>query len=257
MKKMIFMIIELVFFIWFLLPFLLKGIINVGNLFGMCAMAFAFFLTFWNQKLQENLIRWRENNLFFYGEWVVRVGFVLVLLLFVISAGRIAAASYEKAPAKTPVVVLGCKVNGEQASRILAERIDAAYDYLSKDTEAVCILSGGQGADEGISEALCMYRALTKRGIQPERLILEDASTSTKENMAYSKAICEKEGIGDAVVIITSEFHEYRARLLAKEQGFTTYAYGASTDLFYFPTYFLREVLGVSYMSVRDMIFRK
>ena len=254
MKKMIFIIIELVFFIWFLLPFLLKRIINVGNLCGMCAMAAAFSITIGGQKLQELLARWRKQKFFFYGEWAVRILFVLILVLMVVSAVKIAVAGYEKAPPGTPVVVLGCKVNGETASTVLAERIDAAYDYLSKDMDAVCILSGGQGEDEGISEALCMYRVLTKRGVDKERLILEDASTSTKENMLYSKEICEREGLGNKIVIITSEFHEYRARLLAKEQGFTTYAYGASRNLLYFPTYFLREVLGISYMSLRALI---
>lgn len=250
MKKVILLSVELVFLIWFFLPFLLKRVINVGNLFGMCATIFALVMTLWNERVQELLMKWREYKLFFYGEWAVRSGAVLILLLLVVSAGKIAVAGYEKAPAGTPVLVLGCKVNGEKPSTILEERIDAAYDYLSKDEDAVCILSGGKGIDEGISEALCMYHGLTKRGIAKERLILEDASTSTKENMEYSKAICVEEGIGNKVVIITSEFHEYRARLLAKEQGFTTYAYGASTNLLYFPTYFLREVLGVLYMSV-------
>lgn len=97
-----------------------------------------------------------------------------------------------------------------------------------------------------------MYQYLINRGIEEKRLIQEERSTSTEENLKFSKEICEEEGLGDSVVIITSEFHEYRASQLAEELGFTVYTYGASTNLLYFPTYFLREVLGVSYFWLRD-----
>ena len=192
---------------------------------------------------------------FCIAEWVVRIAAVAVCLLLAVSAVRIAAAGYKKAPdPATPVIVLGCKVKGTRPSRILQERLDAADAYLSTHPEASCVLSGGQGADEEISEASCMYAYLREKGIEENRLILEDRSVSTAENMAFSRQIFEARGMGEKAVIITSEFHEYRARMLAEACGFTTYAYGASTDLLYFPTYFLREVLGVSYYTVRDVV---
>ena len=103
MKKVILLSVELVFLIWFFLPFLLKRVINVGNLFGMCATIFALVMTLWNERVQELLMKWREYKLFFYGEWAVRSGAVLILLLLVVSAGKIAVAGYEKADRKSVV----------------------------------------------------------------------------------------------------------------------------------------------------------
>lgn len=256
MKRNIFIVIEAVFLIWFFLPLILKRIINVGNMAGMCVMGVALIHTIWKEKIEAVLGGLREYRAFCYSEWAVRIVAVLILLLLCLSAVRIAAASYKKAPSpETPVVVLGCRVIGERPSRILQERLDAAYTYLCGHPDAVCVLSGGQGADEEVSEAACMYEYLVAKGIARERLIQENMSTSTEENMKFSKKIFEEQDLGDEAVIITSEFHEYRARLLAGECGFKTYAYGASTDLLYFPTYFLREVLGVSYFWVRDHLW--
>ena len=84
---------------------------------------------------------------------------VVVCLLLAVSAVRIAAAGYKKAPdPATPVIVLGCKVKGTRPSRILQERLDAADAYLSTHPDTSCVLSGGQGADEEISEGFLYVR---------------------------------------------------------------------------------------------------
>ena len=64
---------------------------------------------------------------------------------------------------ETVMIVLGCGVNGDRPSLMLTERLDAACDYLNTHEEVVCILSGGQGKGENISEAECMYRYLTEK----------------------------------------------------------------------------------------------
>ena len=93
------------------------------------------------------------------------------------------------------MIVLGCGVNGDRPSLMLTERLDAAYDYLNTHEEVVCILSGGQGKGENISEAECMYRSLTEKGIARDRLYKEDRSTSTRENLLYSKKIIEEKNL--------------------------------------------------------------
>ena len=84
------------------------------------------------------------------------------------------------------IVVLGAKVNGTEPSISLSDRITAAYDYLTENPGVIAILSGGQGSDEGISEAECMFRKLTAMGIDKNRLWLEDKATSTWENLNFS-----------------------------------------------------------------------
>ncbi len=146
------------------------------------------------------------------------------------------------------IVVLGAKVNGTAPSQILQQRIDAAFAYLTEHPDAVAVLSGGQGSDEGISEAQCMFEGLTEMGIAADRLWLEETSTSTWENIRLSLALIEEKSGSrpEALGLVTSEFHLLRAGLFAKECGVETLGIPAKTDNFlHFCNYFLREIAGV------------
>lgn len=154
-------------------------------------------------------------------------------------------------PQNTTAVVLGCSVKGTKPSRILEERIDAAYDYLSVNKDAVCILSGGRGPGEDITEAQCMYEVLTKRGISENRLILEERSTTTEENLKYTGEILKDRGLDMTVTLVTSEFHEYRANQMAARLGMKSYSTPAHTFFVYFPTYYVRELYGILYYELR------
>ncbi len=154
----------------------------------------------------------------------------------------------------TPVVVLGCHVKGEKPSRILGERIDAAYAYLESHPQAIAVLSGGQGADEDISEAECMYRELTARGIAGERLFKEESSVNTPTNLRHSGEILE-EALGTdgtwnetrMVALVTSEFHCYRGCLHAKQEGLHPVAFASKTAMPYVIPFYLREIVAVVY----------
>lgn len=146
---------------------------------------------------------------------------------------------------ETVMIVLGCGVNGDRPSLMLTERLDAAYDYLNTHEEVVCILSGGQGKGENISEAECMYRYLTEKGIAQNRLYKEDRSTSTRENLLYSKKIIEEKNLDPQVIIVTNEFHEYRASVIAEHTGVKPSAVCGQTAWWLLPTYYLRELYGI------------
>lgn len=114
-------------------------------------------------------------------------------------------------------IVLGCKVNGDKPSTALRYRIEAAAQYLTENPQTLAIASGGKGADEGISEASCIRQELIAAGIAEERILLEDHSTSTMENIHYSRELIRD---ADAcVVMITSNYHVYRSMELAKRAG--------------------------------------
>lgn len=174
---------------------------------------------------------------------------LLTLVLMTFTGVRIVKAAAEQPDADCRyIVVLGAKVNGTVPSDNLRCRIDAAYDYLIAHPETVAVLSGGQGSDEVISEAQCMYNALAERGIDPQRLWLEENATSTWENITFSlDLIQEKTGKRpETVGLVTSEFHLYRAGLFAADCGVTAVGIPAKTEdraeLVY---YFLREIAGV------------
>ncbi|MDO5456603.1 MAG: YdcF family protein [Eubacteriales bacterium] len=92
-------------------------------------------------------------------------------------------------PAGASVIVPGCQINGEEPSRTLRSRLEAARHYMEAHPDCLCVLSGGQGQDETMSEALCMYKWMTSQGIPAERLLLEDRSTTTLENLSFSAAL--------------------------------------------------------------------
>lgn len=124
-------------------------------------------------------------------------------------------------------IILGAKVNGETPSLSLQYRLDAALDYAKLYPHVNLILSGGQGAGEHISEAEAMKRFLVEHGIQEERLLLENMSTSTYENIRYSM---EKiPGSIEQLTIITSDYHLARSQRIAKGLGLKSDVVAAET----------------------------
>lgn len=139
------------------------------------------------------------------------------------------------------VIILGCQVRGEEPSVMLKNRLDAALEVLRENPEAVCIASGGKGDRENISEAECMRRYLIANGIEDERIFTEDKSASTEENLAFSREIFGNLGISDNIMIVTSEFHQYRAAIYAKKNGLQTGAHSAKTPVLNLLNYWVRE----------------
>lgn len=146
------------------------------------------------------------------------------------------------------IVVLGAKVRHDGPSVSLWDRIYGAYAYLQANPETVAIVSGGQGADEPITEAQAMYDELVKLGISPERLWLESQATNTRENLAYSlELIQEKTGSRpEKIGVVSSEYHMLRSKLVAKQCGVEAVGIPApTTRIGQKINHFMREVAGV------------
>lgn len=183
------------------------------------------------------------------------IGMLLVLAVFLglclmtVTASRIANAQTGTPDGEVAyILVLGAKVNGETPSDNLQCRIEAACDYLLAHPDTVAILSGGQGSDEAVSEAECMFRCLTAMGIDESRLWLEENATSTWENITFSMDLIEeKTGLRpETVGLVTSEFHLYRAGLFAADCGVEIVGIPGKTEKkSEYIYYFLREIAGV------------
>ncbi len=230
-------------FLIFLAP-VFTGIINIGNGAGMFVCAVLFFLSaFWGRIFP--VIK-AHKPLRIISIAIVIIAALLIILAAVISAFMISAAN---SPPKgnTTVIILGCKVRGKTPSLMLMQRIMTAKRYLEKDPDAMCVVSGGQGDDELISEAECMKRVLMENGISEDRIIMEERSTSTDENIRFSLEKMKELGISGSVTIVTNEFHQLRAKMIAESYGLESYSLSAPTTKYLLPTYWLREWFGVCY----------
>lgn len=223
----------------FLVP-IFEDVFNIATIIGIIGGIIPLMLGFlWNtvnRKLSYII-------LIVYG-----VGFVITLaaMLGVYFAGR------TKASTQNVIIVLGCRIKGDRPSLSLIKRVDIATDFLNSNPKSVAILSGGQGADENLSEALCMHNMLAKKGIDKSRLIMEDKSTNTDENIRFSLKLIEDFGFSKNAAIATSEYHQLRAKMICKRYGITAYAQSSKTKLTILPTFLLREILGI----VKELIIK-
>ena len=161
---------------------------------------------------------------------------------YVIAQGRSDELSSDDAP--TFVVVLGAQIHGDQPSRTLRERLDLALDYLNRNPDAVCIVSGGQGSDERQTEASVMKAWLVRHGVDAARVMEESEASNTRENLIYSERLAAQAGADTSrVLIITSEFHLCRAKYLARRLGMEPSGLGSrTTPWILMVNYAVREV---------------
>ena len=137
------------------------------------------------------------------------------------------------------VIVLGAQVHADKPSVVLKYRLDEAILYLNENPETVCIVAGGQGKNEPYSEAYGMAQYLMQNGIDKERILLEDQSKTTEENLRYSRKFLPEDA---EVGIITNDFHMFRALQIAQKQGLSDVCgIAADSTKFYLPNNMLRE----------------
>ena len=148
------------------------------------------------------------------------------------------------------ILVLGCQIRGDHITRSLKNRLDVSASYAVDNPDTTIIVSGGKGKGENTTEAYAMYNYLVNKGIDGSRIIQEDKSTDTSENMKYSVRYIDNT---DALVgIVTNNFHIARSRLLARHAGLeNTCGMPAESDHVLFINYMVREAVGI----VKDFVF--
>lgn len=140
------------------------------------------------------------------------------------------------------VIVLGAKVNNDQMSLSLYHRAKTALNYLIENPDSKVVVTGGQGLDESITEASAIEKFLIENGIDQKRILVEDTSTSTYENL---KNTYDLYSIKEAV-IVTNTFHSYRANYLASQLNMTTYPLNAKTPSSVKIKSYIREYLAIT-----------
>jgi uncharacterized SAM-binding protein YcdF (DUF218 family) len=157
---------------------------------------------------------------------------IIAVLQFIAVEYLIFSKGHSDPEVKTDyLIILGAGIKGEEISPALNERLNSGLQYLGKYTDTKVIVTGGQGRGEDISEAEAMKRFLVLKGIDEDRIIVEDKATSTMENFILSKEIIsEKSGENETVItFVTNSFHVMRAKMLADRNGFDAHAISAKT----------------------------
>ena len=183
---------------------------------------------------------------------LVWAGLAVFLTVFLAVEGILLAAGEQTPPGdSTVVIVLGAGVNGRTPSLTLQTRIEAAAAYLAEHPDTVAVLSGGQGPGEDITEAQAMRTALVGLGIPEERLLLEEKSTSTVENIAFSLEILAESGVDTAggIGIVTNDFHLFRALRIAEENDVNAVGIPAELPWWWLSAnYYVREFFALGKM---------
>ncbi len=193
---------------------------------------------------QKQLLRWIKA----WPKWmrIALYSITAICIIAVLIAEGICITYSVKRPnpGADYLIVLGAQVRGREPSYNLARRLDVAYDYLTENPDTRVILSGGKGTGEEVSEARAMADYLLERGIPSERMLLEDQSRNTDENIRFSREKADLEHA--SVVIATSNFHVFRGVMIAKKQGLTQVeGLGAEIMWFTVPNLYLREAIAI------------
>lgn len=239
--KQIVLIIGILILIIYALP-LAAGILNAGNIFGIGVGAILISLAKYGKRIID-LANTKARKQILAILCAIAIAGTSV---FAITLGSIVHTAYEK-PSNNPstLIILGCKVNGEQPSLQLYKRAIRGCEYMLDNPNAVAIVCGGKGTNEGISEAECIKKVLVDNGVDEDRIYLEDQSTSTDENILFAKNIIKQNKLDTNVIISTSDYHCYRAKMIAKKNGLTANTLPSYADKFSKPTFYTREVFGV------------
>ena len=144
------------------------------------------------------------------------------------------------------IVVLGAGIMGDQVTPLLAARIEKGIELLRYNPNAVLILSGGQGPGEDIPESRAMAAYAASQGVDAEKIIMEQKSVSTQENLRFSREQMRKQK--PKIVIVTTAYHVFRALILARQQGIRCVGFGAKTKWYFTLNAFIREFAG--YLSL-------
>lgn len=234
----------------FLIPLSLSVGVNIGNATGTVISLMAVLYGLFFEKVNQWLRKCKEHPVL---KWfaLLAKGVAILIFVLVIVLTTLMMKAMNNAPKGTEtLVVLGCRVYGETPSLSLRERLDATVAYMLEHPDVNCVVSGGQGPGEDISEAECMYRYLIANGIAGKRIYKEDKSTSTRENLEFSLRIIRENQLSEEIAIVTSEYHQYRASLVAQDLGIESTAVCGKTAKWLLPTYYIRELYGILYQCV-------
>ncbi|MDO4541515.1 MAG: YdcF family protein [Bacillota bacterium] len=179
--------------------------------------------------------------------WLRYFGYFLLVFLFgIIAFLAIYGGNDNVTGDEDAIIVLGAGLRGDRVSLTLAERLDAAYECWQQNPSAIIVTTGGQGPGETIQEGRAEADYLIAKGVPKYKIIIEDRSSSTKENFLFAKELLDdKLGEEYKVAYVTNAFHIYRAGKTAESVGLSATHYHGGLPLYMVPPVYFREFAAV------------
>lgn len=221
-----------------------KGLFNLGIMLPF-AMGLAFVMVAWRWvPLETRLQRSALLQKIWRWGWVAFGLWLISLVMFCAALWHVARDPALVNGAPQALVVLGSGTPGGKPSRLLQARLDLALAQATRYPDAHVLISGGMDFTESRAEAQIMGDYLRQHGLPAARIVQEERSTSTHENLIFSAALLRQLGVGaDAPIrVITSDFHTLRTRWIAQRAGYAAVStVGAPTPLYVRYNAWLRE----------------
>ena len=207
---------------------------------------FWFFYGLWNMGVAALIYKTPE-----YVDYVVLGCSVVIWIIFAL-VELVILCSMVVIPKKNLdyIIILGAQIKRKKITNALERRLNKGLTYLKENPGTKCIVSGGRGKGEDISEAEAMAEYLLDNGIDKARIFLEDKSKTTWQNLEYSQQFIHKPG-KNKIGIVTNNFHIYRSMKIAEIQGYEhAFAIPATTNMIVFPNYMTREFFALGKMII-------
>ena len=243
--RTLFVIVSFLFFLMFFIP-IISGIRHIGSVTGSLLCVWLFCVSV--KPIYVRIKAFMYNNIF--TKMLFRVGNICITAFLIYGltvTGFMIYFACQPPAENATAVVLGAQIKDSGPSVMLWGRINSAEKYLESNENVSAVLSGGQGDDEPMSEAQAMKNILEDKGIETQRLYMEDKSTNTTENMKFSMQIIEENNLNNDLAVVTDSFHQLRVRIIARQLGIEGEigSINSDTRFIYLPTFAVREWIAI------------
>ena len=197
-----------------------------------------------------------DKGFLLFLKWLIACCYAVAIGIFLVCGFLMIRAESAGGDADADaVIVLGAAVHGDKVTWVLENRLNSAIDYMEAHPGAICVVSGGQGPGESVTEASAMKKYMVEHGVAAERIYTEEKAKNTMENFAYSKVIIDEVlGNNARIAFVTTNFHVYRAGQVAREQGVNAFGIPAEDVWYLRLNNFLRECVGICVYALRGDI---
>ena len=248
---------------------IIKEGINIRNILGLLLGIVICLLTLLPDYLYRVLSNFKTINIYnlnsigpylfnFFEALVYLVVAYLECILIATIVMALKAYKNKLEFNKDYIIILGCQIKKDGTlTPLLKGRVDKAIEFRNKQIEStgkdlVFIPSGGKGDDEIISESQAIKNYLLENGIKEKNILIEDKSKSTYENIKYSNNLIKNKNA--KIAFSTTNYHVFRAGLIAMEQGIKMEGMGSSTKAYFWINAFIREFIGTLYSEKKKHI---